>query len=73
MCIYYMGLGSNDCFMAGTALTGGHYRTNIINGVGHPRSDSVVSLVLYTIVNNIRGTGVVLQVLRDSVNTVGKG
>jgi hypothetical protein len=27
----------------------GHYRTNIISGVGHPRSDSVVSLVLYTV------------------------
>ena len=28
----------------------GHYRTNIISGVGHPRSDSVVLLVLYTVV-----------------------
>jgi hypothetical protein len=27
----------------------GHYRTDIINGVGHPRSDSVMLLVLRTI------------------------
>jgi hypothetical protein len=27
----------------------GHYRTNIISNVGHPRSDSVVPLVLRTI------------------------
>ena len=28
----------------------GHYSTNIINGVSHSRSDSVVPLVLYTVV-----------------------
>jgi hypothetical protein len=27
----------------------GHYRTDIINGVDNPRSDSVMPLVLYTI------------------------
>jgi hypothetical protein len=26
-----------------------HYRTNVINGVGHPRLDSVVPLVLRTV------------------------
>jgi hypothetical protein len=49
MCVY-MGLGSNDCFMADAALIGGHYKTNIISDVGHPRSDLVVLLVLYMVV-----------------------
>jgi hypothetical protein len=57
-----MGLASNGCFMAGTTLTGGYYRTNIINGVGHPRLDFVMLLVLCTVMNNIQGIGVVLQV-----------
>jgi hypothetical protein len=30
-------------------LMDGHYRMNIISSVGHPRSDSVVSLVLRTV------------------------
>jgi hypothetical protein len=68
-----MGLRSNGCFMADTALTDGHYSMDIISGVGHPRSDSVVLLVLYTITYNIRGIGVILQVPRDSVNLVGNG
>jgi hypothetical protein len=47
---------------------GGHYRTNIISNVGHPRSDSVVPLVLCMVVYNIWGIGVVLQVHRNSAN-----
>jgi hypothetical protein len=35
---------------------------NIISGVGHPRSDLVVSLVLCMVACNIWGTGIVLQV-----------
>jgi hypothetical protein len=27
----------------------GHYRTDVISGVGHPKSDSIVSLVLRTV------------------------
>jgi hypothetical protein len=50
------------------SLMDSHYRTYIINGVGHLRSDSVVTLVLCTITYNIRGTGVVLQVHWDSTN-----
>ena len=42
-----------QCFMAGAALMGGHYRTNIISGVGHPRSDLDVSLVLCMVTYNI--------------------
>jgi hypothetical protein len=60
-------------FVAGTALMGGYYKTDIISGVGHPRSNSVVPLVLCTIACNIRGTGVVLQVHRDSVNSTENG
>ena len=57
-------------FVTGVALMGGHYRTYIINGVGHPRSNSVVPLVLCTVAYNIWGTGVVLQVPQDSTNLV---
>jgi hypothetical protein len=73
ICVYYMGLGSNGCFMASAALTDGHYRTYIISNVGHPRLDSIVPLVLCTIVYNIWGTDVVLWVHRDSINPTGNG
>ena len=43
-------------FVASAALTDGHYRTDIIRSVGHPRSDSVVALVLCTVVCNGWGT-----------------
>ena len=49
-----MGLKSNGCFMTGVALMGGRYRTNIISSVDLPRSDSVVLLVLCTVVYNIQ-------------------
>jgi hypothetical protein len=62
-CMCYMGLESNGCFMAGGALTGGHYRTNIISGVGHPRLDSVVPLVLCTAAYNILGTSMTYKAL----------
>jgi hypothetical protein len=52
-CMCYMGLESNGCFMAGVALTGGHYRTNIISSVDPPRSDSVMPLVLCMVACNI--------------------
>jgi hypothetical protein len=69
MCVCYMGLGSNGCFMASVALTGGHYRMDIISGVGHPRSDSVVPLMLCMVTYNIWGIGVVLLVPWDSANS----
>jgi hypothetical protein len=68
-----MGLGSNGCFMAGAALTGGHYRMDIISGGGQLRSDSDMSLLFCMVAYNIRGISVVSQVPRDSVNPVGKG
>jgi hypothetical protein len=71
--VYYMGPGSNSCFVTGVALMGGHYRTDIINGIGYPRSDSVLPLVLCTVAYNIQGTGVVLQVPRDNVNLTENG
>ena len=51
----------------------GHYRTDIISGVGHLRSDLVMPLVLCTVVCNGWGTGIVLQVHRDNANPVEKG
>jgi hypothetical protein len=73
MYVCYMGLGSNGCFVAGVALTGGHYKMDIISGVGHSRPDSVVPLVLCIAVYDIRGIGVILQVSWDSINPAGKG
>jgi hypothetical protein len=41
------GFGSNDFLTKMQPfLMDGHYRTDIISGVGYPRSDSVVPLVL---------------------------
>ena len=46
VCVYG-GFGSNDFVTKMQPfLMDGHYRTNVISGVGHPRSDSVVPLVL---------------------------
>jgi hypothetical protein len=50
--VCYMGLESNGCFMAGTVLMDGHYKTDIISCVSHPRSNSVVLLVLVTQIFN---------------------
>ena len=72
-CVCYMSFGSNGSFMIGTALMGSHYRTNIISGVGHPKSDSVVLQVLCTVVYNGQATGIVLQVPQDSNNPAEKG
>jgi hypothetical protein len=51
----------------------GYYRTYIISGMGHSRSDSVVPLVLYIVVCNGWGSDIVLQFLRDSTNPAKKG
>jgi hypothetical protein len=50
-----------------------HYRIGIIRGVGHPRLDSVVPLVLCTVACNIRGTSIILQVPQDNANPAEKG
>jgi hypothetical protein len=47
--------------------------TDIISGVGRPRSDSVVPLVLCMVACNGWSTGIVLQVPRDSTNLAEKG
>jgi hypothetical protein len=59
-------------FYAEASLTGGHYRTDIISDVCHPRSNSIVPLVLCMVAYNIRDTGVVLQVPRDNANPARK-
>jgi hypothetical protein len=51
MCgIMAIGFGSND-FVTKTQPfpMDGHYRMDIISSVGHPRSDSIVPLVLYMV------------------------
>jgi hypothetical protein len=65
-CVCYMGLGSNDYFITGATLIGGHYRMDIISGVGHSKSDSIVLLMLCTVAYNKRAVSVVLQVSQDS-------
>jgi hypothetical protein len=74
MCMLYGGFGSNG-FVTKVQLfpMDGHYRTNIISGVGHPRSDSVVPLMLFVVACNGWGTGIVLQIPRDSTNRDKRG
>jgi hypothetical protein len=66
----YMNFGSSG-FMTrcNHSLMNGHYRTYIISSVGHPRLDSVMPLMLYTVVYNIWGTSVVLQISQNSNNS----
>jgi hypothetical protein len=47
-------------FVADVALKGSHYMKDIISGVGHPRSDSVMLLVFYVVMCNGWGTSIVL-------------
>jgi hypothetical protein len=52
----------------------GYYKTDVISGVGHRRSDSIVLLVVHTVrCANGWDTGIVLQVPRDSVKPDKKG
>jgi hypothetical protein len=60
-------------FVAGAALMGNHYRTNIISVVDNLRSDSIVLLVLCMVACNGWGIGIVLQVFWDSTNSVENG
>jgi hypothetical protein len=57
-------------FVIDVALMGGHNKMDIIRGVGHLRSDSIVPLVLCMVKYNIWGTDVVLQVHRNSTNPI---
>jgi hypothetical protein len=60
MCVY-VGIGSNGFVTKAQPFPmDGYYRMNIISGVGHLRSDSVVLLILCTVAYNIQGTDVVL-------------
>jgi hypothetical protein len=54
-------------------LVDGHYRTDIISGVGQPRSNSVVLLVLCMVACNGWGTDIILQVPQDNTNPAKKG
>jgi hypothetical protein len=54
--------------VAGVALTGNYYMMDVINDVGHLRLNLIGLLVLRTVVFNVWGTNIVLQVPLDSVN-----
>ena len=74
LCVLYRGFGFTGFMTKVQPFSiDGHYRTDVINGVGHPRSDSVVLLVLRTIVYNGWGISIVLRVPRDSANPAEKG
>jgi hypothetical protein len=63
--VLYEGFGSNGFVTKVQPFPmDGPYRTDIISGVGHPRSDSVMLLVLCTVACNGWGTDIVLQVHR---------
>jgi hypothetical protein len=51
----------------------GHYRAYIFNGVGDPRSDTIVLLMLWRVAYNGQGMGIVLRVPRDSVSPTENG
>jgi hypothetical protein len=67
----YGGFGSNG-FVTKTQPfpMDGHYKTDIISGVSHPKLNSVVSLMLCTVACNGLGTDIVLQVPWNIVNLV---
>jgi hypothetical protein len=80
--LYMLTLWSNECVIWTldpmvvlwlAALTGGYYRIDIISGVGHLMSNSVMPLVFCTIAYNIWDSDVVLQVPWDSTNLAEEG
>jgi hypothetical protein len=48
----------------------GHYRTDVISGVGYPRSDSVVSLVLRTVYCAMAGAPVLYYRSLETASTL---
>ena len=60
-------------FVAGIALTGSHYKTDIISSVDHLRSDLVIPLVLCTVACNGWSTDIFLLVPQDKANLAEKG
>jgi hypothetical protein len=63
------GFGSNGFITKAQLFSmDGHYETDITSGVGHPRLDSIVPLVSYTVACNDLGTVIILQVSQDNVN-----
>jgi hypothetical protein len=68
-----MGLAYDGCFVTSTPYLNRDHSYEFASSVGHPMSD-LVGLLVYDgmHVYNIRGTDVVLQVPRDSVNSARK-
>jgi hypothetical protein len=59
--------------MISATLTGSDYRVDIISGIGYPKSDLIVLLVLCMVAYNIWSIGVVLQVPQDGTNLARNG
>jgi hypothetical protein len=57
-------------FMANTALMGRSLQDICLSDMGHPRLDSIMLLVLRTVVCNGWGTGIVPQVSQESANPI---
>ena len=72
MCVVLYGPWIQRLFVASATLKNGHYRTDIISSMGHPRSDSVMLLMLCAVAYNGRGIGIVLRVPRDNANLAEK-
>ena len=73
-CVCVEGFGSNGFVTKVLSFPmDGHYRMDIISGVGHPKSNLAMPLVLCMIACNGWGTDIVLQVPRDSTNLAQKG
>jgi hypothetical protein len=74
MCVWGGGFGSN-AFMTKmqSFLMDGHYRIDVISGVGHLRSDSVVPLVLHAICCEMTGIPVLYYRSLGTASTLLKG
>jgi hypothetical protein len=74
MCVLYESFVSNGFVTKVQPFPmDGYYMMDIISSVGHPKSDSVMSLVLCIVTCNGYGTGIVLQVSREYTNPVENG
>ena len=74
MCVLYGGFESNGFVTkVQSFLMDDHYKMDIISGVGHPRSNSIMPLVLCTVACNGWGIGIVLQVACDSTKPAENG
>ena len=71
VCVWGGGFGSNSFVTKMQHFpVNGYYRTNVISGVGHPRSDSVVLLVLRMICYAVAGASALYYRSLEIVSTL---